>query len=93
LPLAGETHPGVDAGHQPIGFLSPVVAHQQPASATGRIGHVCAPLQDQIQAGAKVIPPFLQRRDPGVADADFKGDDAQPKVLPAARAPLSSHSI
>jgi hypothetical protein len=28
-------HPGVDAGHQPIGFLALVVARQQPAGAAG----------------------------------------------------------
>jgi hypothetical protein len=52
-------HAGVDARHQPIGFLSFVVAHQQPAAAAGDIGHVGAPLlEDQIEAGTEPIPAF-----------------------------------
>ena len=33
-------HAGVDAVDLPVGFLSLVAAHQQPAGATGDIGHV-----------------------------------------------------
>jgi hypothetical protein len=67
-------HPGVDAGHQPIGPAS-AVAHQQSAGATGQIGHVRAPLnQDQVKAGAQVVPPLSERRDGGVAAAYFERD-------------------
>jgi len=41
-----------------------VVAHQQFVGAAGDGGHVRAPLiEDQIEAGAQVVPPLLQRRD------------------------------
>jgi hypothetical protein len=68
-------HSGVDARHQPIGFLSLVVAHRQPAGATGDTGHFCAPLiEDQVKAGAQATPARLERRDAGIAAADFQGD-------------------
>jgi hypothetical protein len=50
-------HAGVDAGHQPVGFLPLGVAHQQPFGAAGDVGHVRAQIQDQIQAGTQPIPP------------------------------------
>jgi hypothetical protein len=55
-----------------VGVLALVVAHQQPAGAAGRIGHVRAPLVDhQIQAGTEPISALLEGRDPGVAGRDF----------------------
>jgi hypothetical protein len=43
-----ETHSGIDAGHQPIGFLAFVIADQQPAGAAGDVDHVRASLvEDQ----------------------------------------------
>ena len=66
-------HAGVDAGHQPIGFLALGVAHQQSAGTAGDIGHFRAPLVED-QAGAQPVPAFLQRRDARVAAAGFEGD-------------------
>jgi hypothetical protein len=49
-------HAGVDAGHQRVGFLSPVVARWQTAGTAGHVGHVGAPLiEDQVEAGAQAI--------------------------------------
>jgi len=87
-------HAGVDAGHQLVGFLALVVAHQHPAGAAGRIGHIGAPLvKDQVEAGAQVVPPFLQRLDPGVATANFEGDGAGRKGLPQLADSRASFSI
>jgi hypothetical protein len=61
---ARASHAGVDADHQPIGLLSPVAAHQQPAGAAGQIGHV----------GTSEVPAFLKGRDARVAAADFWRD-------------------
>jgi hypothetical protein len=44
---------------QSIGFLAHVVAHQQPAGAAGKSGHVCVPsLQHQVEAGAPNLHNF-----------------------------------
>ena len=68
-------HAGVDACHQPVGFLALEVAAQQPAGTPRDIGHFRAPLvKDQIQSGAQPIPAVLQRRDARVAAADIEGD-------------------
>jgi hypothetical protein len=49
-------HARVDAGHQRIGFLPLVVAHQHPAGAAVDIGHFCSPLvEDQIEVPAEGI--------------------------------------
>jgi len=75
-------HPGVDAGHQPVGFLALVAAYQQPAGAAGQIGHFRAPLiEDQTEAGAQPIPALLERRDARVAVADLEGDGCGGKGL------------
>jgi hypothetical protein len=78
-------HPGVDADHQPSGFLAPVVAHQHPAGAAGRIGHVGTPLiEHEFQASAQPVPAILERRDARVAAADFERDRARGGFLECA---------
>ena len=53
-----------DAGHQSVGFLAPVIAHQHLAGAAGQIGHARATLvEDQVQAGTQPIPAVLERCD------------------------------
>jgi hypothetical protein len=87
-PLAGaqfgnqRDHAGIDAGHQPVGFLATVVAHQQPAGAAGQIGHVRAPLvEDQVQVPAEGIPALWEGCDAGIAAGDFQGDGASGKCF------------
>jgi hypothetical protein len=66
-------HAGGATGHQDVGFLPPVVAHQQPAGAAGQIGHVGASLvEDQIQAGAQPVSALLEGCDAGITARDFE---------------------
>jgi hypothetical protein len=66
-------HAGVDAGHQLIGSLSPVVEHQQFTGAAGHVRHARALLvEDQVQTGAQTVPALLERLDARVAAADLK---------------------
>ena len=51
-------HAGVDANHQLVGSPALVVPSQYPAGAAGQIRHIGTPLvQDQVEAGAQVVPP------------------------------------
>jgi hypothetical protein len=75
-----------------IGSPALVVPAQYPAGAAGQIRHIGTPLvQDQVEAGAQVVPPFLQRLDPGVAAADFEGDCAGRKGQRAGAAGQIGH--
>jgi hypothetical protein len=79
---------------QSIGFLAHVVAHQQPAGAAGKSGHVCVPsLQHQVEAGAQAIPALLGRRDARVAVADLEGDRGDGKCFLEFVDPWANHSI
>ena len=50
-------HAGVDAGHQPIGFLPLVVAAEDPLAPAGSSAIVRPPLiEDQVEAGAPAVP-------------------------------------
>ena len=47
---------GVGTGHQPVGFLSPAIAHQHPAGADGQLDQLRTTLlEDQIEAGAQAV--------------------------------------
>jgi hypothetical protein len=79
LPLLAEQfgdqrdHAGVDAGHQPVGFLAFVVPAKHPAGAAGQIGHVRAPVvQEKLEADAQPVPALLERHDAGIAARDFE---------------------
>jgi hypothetical protein len=65
-------HPGIDAGHQPVGFLALVVATNSPMAPPGRSA-MSAPRSSRIRSRlARSRSQRLERRDAGIAARDFE---------------------